>query len=146
MTRVDFHILPSGGKVERERWACRLVAKAWRQGHRIYVQTGSPAETKRIDELLWTFRDISFLPHGVSGTPGAGNVSVVVGHDEAPPEEHEVLVNLAHPVPLFFSRFERVLEIVAPDYGAKATARERFRFYKERGYPLESHNIDTNND
>ena len=146
MTRVDFHILPSDGKVERERWACRLGAKAWRQGHRVYIQTGSPAETKRIDELLWTFRDISFLPHGVSGTPGAGNVSVVVGHDEAPPEEHEVLVNLAHPVPLFFSRFERVLEIVAPDDGAKATARERFRFYKERGYPLESHNIDTNND
>ena len=146
MTRVDFHILPPGGKVERERWACRLVAKAWQQGHRVYVQTGSPAETQRMDELLWTFRDISFLPHGVAGEPGAGEVSVIIGHDEAPPEEHEVLVNLGHPVPLFFSRFERVLEIVAADDEAKAMARERFRFYKERGYPLESHNIDTRRD
>ena len=103
-------------------------------------------ETKRMDELLWTFRDISFLPHCVAGAPDAGVVSVVVGHDEAPPEEHEVLVNLAHPVPLFFSRFERVLEIVGPDDDAKTTARERFRFYKERGYPLESHNIDSNHD
>jgi len=144
VTRVDFHILPADGKVERERWACRLAAKAWRQGHRVYIQTGSPAETRHMDELLWTFRDISFLPHAIVGDTEATGVSVVVGHEDAPPDEHEVLVNLAHPVPLFFSRFERVLEIVGAGDEAKASARERFRFYKERGYPLESHNIDAN--
>lgn len=99
-----------------------------------------------MDELLWTFRDVSFVPHAVAGETDANSVSVVVGHAETPPDEHEVLVNLSHPVPLFFSRFERVVEIVGADAEAKTAARERFRFYKERGYPLESHNIDTRHD
>ncbi len=71
MTRVDFHILPVDGKIERERWACRLAAKAWKQGHRVHVHTIDETGMARMDELLWTFRDISFLPHAPLGDPAA---------------------------------------------------------------------------
>jgi DNA polymerase-3 subunit chi len=69
-----------------------------------------------------------------------------VGSGEEAPEEHEVMINLAHPVPSFFSRFERVLEVVPAQEEPRTLARERFRFYKERGYPLESHDIAGDDD
>ena len=141
MTRIDFHVLPIDGKIGRERWACKLTAKAWKQGHRIHVHTGSEAETMRMDELLWTFRDISFLPHTVLGDAAAGEARITVGHGDLLPESNEVLVNLTHPAPLFFSRFERVVEIVPAETEARAAARERYRFYQERGYPLQNHDI-----
>ncbi|HTT08426.1 MAG TPA: DNA polymerase III subunit chi [Gammaproteobacteria bacterium] len=141
MTRVDFHVLPIDGKIGHERWACKLAAKAWKQGHRIHVHTGGEAEMMRMDELLWTFRDISFLPHAPLGDPTAGGVAITLGHGDLPPESNEVLVNLAHPVPSFFSRFERVIEIVPAEAEARANARERYRFYQERGYPLQNHDI-----
>lgn len=145
MTRVDFHVLPGNGKIAADRWACKLAAKAWKQGHRVYLQADSEAHALRLDDLLWTFRDISFLPHCHIRDKN-GEVRVFVGHGEAAPDEHEVMINLAHPVPSFFSRFERVLEIVPPEETARMQARERYRFYQERGYPLVSHNIEGDDD
>lgn len=145
MTRVDFHILPANGKVDADRWVCKLTAKAWKQGHRVYIQAASENQARRLDDLLWTFRDISFLPHAHSGDK-SDDVSVYIGMNDVPPEEHQVLINLAHPVPLFFSRFERVLEIVPVEDSARSQSRERFRFYQERGYPLASHNIESDED
>ena len=141
MTRVDFHVLPADGKVEADRWACRLAAKAWKQGHRVYIQAASDTHAARIDDLLWTFRDISFLPHCFIDAR-TDDMRVFIGHGEQQPDEHEVMINLAHPVPSFFSRFERVLEIVPAEDEPRRCARERYRFYQERGYTLTSHTID----
>ena len=63
----------------------------------------------------------------------------MIGHDENTPEFSDVLINLSSEVPLFFSRFERVTEIIG--LLDKASGRERFRFYRDRGYPLKSHTI-----
>lgn len=146
MTRVDFHLLPASGKIDRDRWACKLTAKAARQGHRVYIQAAGAEAAARMDDLLWTFRDISFLPHRRIEDAGEGEVPVIIGHGESDPDEHDVLINLMHPVPLFFSRFERVIEVVSPQPEERATARERYRFYQERGYPLATHDIESDNE
>lgn len=141
MTRVDFHILPASGKIDPDRWACKLTAKAWRQGHRVYLQAASQAQALQLDELLWTFRDISFLPHCLAAEP-SDTVRVTVGYGDAAPPENEVMINLAHPVPSFFSRFERVLEIAPAHEEGRSQARERYRYYQERGYQVTSHTIN----
>jgi DNA polymerase III subunit chi len=144
MTRVDFYVLEDGTEQARERFACRLVDKAWRLNHTVFVNTASPAEAERLDELMWTFSDGSFLPH-ILDMPGidaglAAATPVRVGAGE-PTFEAELLVNLDGAVPLFFSRFERVAEIVGGDDTQRALGRERFRFYRDRGYALETHRI-----
>jgi DNA polymerase-3 subunit chi len=144
MTRVDFYVLEDGTEQARERFACRLVDKAWRLNHTVFVNTASPAEAERLDELMWTFSDGSFLPH-ILDAPGvdaelAAATPVRVGAGE-PSFEAELLVNLDGAVPLFFSRFERVAEIVGGDDAQRALGRERFRFYRDRGYALETHRI-----
>lgn len=140
MTRIDFYILPSLGN-SRERFACRVAEKAYQLGQQVYLHVPDEHSANRIDELLWTFRPGSFIPHTLASA-GETDVPVVIGSEEPDASHHQVLINLAPSVPLFFSRFERVAEIVNSDEDEKVTGRDRFRFYRERGYPLESHHIE----
>ncbi|MEJ2644677.1 MAG: DNA polymerase III subunit chi, partial [Gammaproteobacteria bacterium] len=64
-----------------------------------------------------------------------------VGHQESPETDCDVLINLAAEVPLFFSRFERVAELIGNNEENKQQGRQRYRFYKDRGYTLDTHNL-----
>jgi DNA polymerase-3 subunit chi len=138
VTRVDFYISKQAAPLTRERFACKLAEKAYRLGHDVFIHTPSSQVAKAIDELLWTFRDGAFVPHDVAHeqTPAA----VSIGSGEEPAHTPHLLINLADEVPAFFSRFERVAEFVDGIEQNKASGRERFKFYRERGYPL--HNTE----
>lgn len=141
MTRVDFYLLPDSETGGRDGWVCRLVEKAWRQGHRVYVRTGSEAETQRLDNLLWTFRQGSFVPHQTH--PGADpETPILVGHGPAPDGFRDVLVNLGAEVPEDYPEFQRVAEVIDADEARRAAGRVRFRHYRDAGYPLETHKLD----
>ena len=142
MTRVDFYVLPTEAPRNRALLACRLAEKAFSQGHRVYIHTGSEQQSQELDDLLWTFRQGSFIPHAITGTETAENAAVLVGHQPEPAGNHlDVLINTAQEVPLFFGRFERVAELVDQQPGTLQQARERYKFYRDRGYELQSHNI-----
>lgn len=142
MTKVDFYLLSASEPESRERTACRLAEKAYRLGHRVYLLVPDPASALELDELLWTFSQGSFVPHAVCTDNTDSDVHpVLIGHAEPPAALNDVLVSLAQEVPPWFSRFARVAELVGVADEDKTRARERFRFYRERGYPLDTHNL-----
>jgi DNA polymerase-3 subunit chi len=141
MTRVDFYILKDMGDSARALFACRLTEKAVQQGHQVYINTESAMQLQQIDDLLWTFRAGSFLPHAVDDGEDNGEQPVLLAHGREPQDSHDVLVNLSNDVPPFFSRFNRVAELVGGDEAQRAGARNRYRFYKDRGYTLHTHEI-----
>lgn len=142
MTQVDFYILADRARDDRFGLACRLAEKAWRQGHRVLVHAGSNDEARHLDRLLWTYRDGSFVPHGTLGQADpALNPVLICPPGQDPGEEHDVLINLATEIPTFFSRFDRVAECVDHDEAARKACRQRYRYYQEHGYPLNTHNI-----
>lgn len=138
MTKVDFYILANDS---RERTACKLSEKAYGLGNRVYIHTESAQQTLHVDELLWTFRDGSFVPHERYQTGSSGESPIQIGCDENPDTQCDVLINLTTGVPLFFSRFLRVAELVGTDNDAKKQGRDRFRFYRDRGYSIETHEL-----
>ncbi len=141
MTRVDFYLL-NDTAADKQQFACRLADKAYRLGHHSYILATGADEAAALDELLWTFAAASFVPHAVYRTDAAApDQAVLIGHTPPPDTCHQVLISLSPQVPEFFSRFSRVAEIVGATDDEKASARERFRFYRERGYSLETHNI-----
>lgn len=142
MTRIDFYILEQQHSEARQRFACRLAEKAWQQGNKVYIHTESAEQSQRLDELLWTFRVDSFVPHSLDDDTTADTAPVHIGHSGEPQHHDEVLINLAPEVPLFFSRFERVADLVDQHEESRIQGRERFRFYRDRGYPLENHTIN----
>jgi len=141
MTQVDFYVLQGDSPQNRFQFACRLADKIYRLGNRVFIHTESAEQSRQLDDLLWTFQQNSFLPHGIAGQAGDPPPPVQLAHDVEPDAGSQVLINLADEVPLFFSRFERVAELVNQDNAVKQSGRKRYSFYKERGYELRSHEI-----
>lgn len=142
MTRVDFYLLPGQEALHRERFACRLADKAYRLGHRVYIHTDGAEQTRQLDNLLWTFQQSSFVPHCTAGENTGEAPPVLLGHDAEPDQDTPVLINLAPAVPLFFSRFDRVAELIDEQPDIRQQGRARYSFYRERGYPLNTHKLD----
>lgn len=138
MTRIDFHFNAS----DKLGYGCRLVRKIYRTGKRVLVCCDDPVRLAAFDQALWTFAPHDFVPHVMAGDPLAGETPVLLGAsaDEVP-QQHDVLVNLGDDMPLGFARFERLIEVVAEDDADRARGRERWRFYRDRGYPLVRHDV-----
>ena len=141
MTRVDFYISPALTATARQQLACRIAEKAYLKQHPIYLHVADDAQAEQLDTLLWVFRPGSFIPHCRSHDPLAAASPVLIGSGEPPVMANGVLINLCDEVPAYFSRFERVAEVVSGDESARQRARQRYKFYRERGYPLETHEL-----
>src|SRR5690606_26573003 len=144
VTQVDFYILDSDSDDARLLLACRIVDKANQQGHHIFIHSSTDEEARKLDELLWTFSQGSFIPHRVVREALAAEPlePVLIGVNQEPgPGRWNVLINLAPEVPEFFSRYERVAEVVDGNALRREQSRERYRFYRDRGYKLNTHQV-----
>ena len=141
--RVDFYVLSEADEAAQLRFACRLVEKAVEQGNRVHLRTVSTLQSERLDDLLWTFNDRSFLPHEITNGAEVSHtrVMVVIGESAAPATHRQLLINLTDVVPENVTDYERVAEIVPADPEKKQLSRERYKSYRERGCALESHNV-----
>ena len=142
MTRVDFYIIEQGSEKAIETFICRLTEKAYSQNNSVYIHTMDELHSTSFDDLLWTFSETSFIPHQLA-TPQNSEKTVLIGHATTTglAHHHDVLINLHHQAPSFFSQFERVAEIISNDETSKVKGRERYQFYRDRGYALETHKI-----
>ena len=141
MTRIDFYILNQNTHHDRFFLSCRITQKAWHQKHRVMIQTSSEQEAMHMNKLLWTFHDQSFIPHELLPRADLKTTPVIIGWSGDAAEECDVLINLATEIPPFFSRFERLVEIVDKDPAQKQVSRDHYRYYQERGYPLTNHKL-----
>ena len=144
MTDIDFYILSAQQPEQRLEFACRLIEKAYRSRCKILVQFDNLEQAKFFDDLLWTFREGSFIPHSLLEANSTAeidpNCPVHIVYDDQEPPHFDVLVNLATDIPSTFARHKRVLEIVIQQDNILKSTRNNYRFYKERGYPI--NNID----
>jgi DNA polymerase III subunit chi len=140
MTQIDFYTHVD----DKLRVACLLSAKACGQGLKVFVCCADPETAHRFDRMLWTTPPIGFTPHCASGDPLAPVTPVIVDHEGTTPPHDEVLLNLRGEWPPFFSRFQRLIEIVGLDDGDRAEARNRFRYYRDAGYEIRTHDLSNN--
>lgn len=140
-TRVDFYVLESADNGGRDIAVCRLAQKAFANGHRVYIRTPDQSTAQRLDDLLWTFNQGSFIPHAVHPAGNDNDYAVLIGGDEPPAAFNDVLIQLAPEPPAVFERFQRVLEVVGPAEDDKQSGRNRFRFYREKGCTPSTHTL-----
>lgn len=142
MTSIDFYILGQSQHNDRLMFACRLAEKAYSEGRRVYLHVGSEQDAQLLDDLMWSYKPESFLPHSIVGKAAAteGSIEpdtqVQIGFNQHPPHHNDVMINLISPLPGFFSRFDRVLEVVIQDEAVLKQTREHYKFYKDRGYEV----------
>ena len=139
MTLVGFYVMQTSDPGQRLRVAARLADKAFQRGHRIFIHATDEAQATELNELLWSFRPASFLPHGLHGQEHSE--SIAIGWGQEPDNHNDLLINLQLEIPSFFSRFARVAEVVTQEPDSLAALRKSWTFYKERGYQLEKHDL-----
>jgi len=142
MTQIDFYTHVD----DKLRVACALSAKAFAQGLKVFVSCPDRETAQRFDRMLWMTPATGFTPHCAAADPLAPVTPVLVDHDGTNPPHDEVLLNLRAECPPYFSRFERLIEIVGLEDGDRAEARNRFRYYRDAGYDIRTHDLSKNSD
>ncbi|MEQ5856967.1 DNA polymerase III subunit chi [Halomonas sp. EF61] len=159
MTKIDFYILPDTTLEARLAFACRLTETIARKGYRLYLYAEDEAMARELDQRLWDFRPDAFVPHALEAGGGADAraagatestqqearpVAVTIGW-QGPPQSldppPQAMLNLSPEIPEWFSRFERVAEIINQHQDVLTVKRECWKTYKQRGYPVTPHHL-----
>jgi len=137
MTRIDFYQL-SSSRYDADALVCKLCHKAYQGKQKTLLLTMDQQHSERLDRLLWTSDDESFLPHDQQEQDGF-LTPILVTHQADPRGERDLLINLSNEIPVYFAQFERVIELVTEEN--KNLARSHYSYYKDRGYPLSHHTL-----
>jgi DNA polymerase-3 subunit chi len=116
--------------------AAALLGKAYQQGKAVLVYAPDAKLSEDLDRRLWLTPPTGFIPHVRDTSPLAAETPIVITADLADSAQNERLLILSVQVPPAFSRFTSVIEVVGQDDGERREARERARFYKDRGYAI----------
>jgi len=142
MSQVNFYIL---NNVSIEKFTCQLAEKIFKKGHKIHIFTANSQQTERLDQLLWTYDEQSFLPH-VAATENNTHLQretpVTISHHPEHALTSDVLINLRSEIPVFYPQFNRVAELVPADPQQRQTARMRYKQYQQQGNTVTSHEIN----
>ena len=139
MTEIFFYT-QAGNKLQT---ACAVTVKALARGMKVMLFTQDAPGTERLSKLLWTAPATGFVPHCRCADRLAPVTPVILDHAADPLVHDQVLVNLCGKTPPFFSRFQRLVEIVGTEDADREAARDRYRFYRDRGYPIHTHQLGT---
>ena len=137
VTSIDFYF----NAADRLQVACRLAGKAVAQSKQLVVYVPDHEMLHRIDRMLWTWPATGFVPHCLPGDAVATETPVLVTEDPDGHEHRGILLNLSTDCPPRFERFERLLEIVSITDEEKLAGRARYKYYRDRGYAIENHDL-----
>ena len=142
MPDISFYVLPTESSQERYLFACKLIEKAYRSGSFAYVLTDSIDQSQLIDDLLWTFRAGSFIPHQQykGEMPEVDNV-VLIGSNNPPEKWLKTVINLSSETPQDFLKADRILEILDNSEVTKTWGRSRYRQYQLAGLEITTHKL-----
>jgi DNA polymerase-3 subunit chi len=137
MTRISFLHNASDRLQATATW----LGQACRGGGKVIVYAPLEGDLERLDRLLWMHPATGFTPHCLATSALAAETPVILTAALEPPAHDQCLVNLSNDIPPGFSSFEHLVEVVSTADDVRIPGRERFRFYRERGYALETTDI-----
>lgn len=139
--KVDFYILDETNEEKGLRFACQQTEEAYHHQKQIYLHVNSYETAERLDQLLWTFRDDSFLPHQILSV-NSSNIPIQIGYqNEAIPPLQDIFINLSNTIPPFYRQFNHLIEVVFSDPTVQQLARERYRQYREQSFELNTYKL-----
>ncbi len=122
MSKVNFYLLKQGESTEQYIFACRLCEKILSQKLKACIYTDTQEQADYLDDLLWSYRPESFLPHCVFDTELDEDVSIIIGYADKYQQGFDVLINLSQSIPEFHGEFPRIVEIIPDTEEGKAQA------------------------
>lgn len=140
MFQADFYQLTDPADTARLKLACRLADKAFQTKQTLFILCTDATEAQTVDDLLWTFHDIGFIPHAQVGSEHAVLASIVIG-SQLPESPCDILLNLQEIIPEAAQNYKRIIEVVSMDDAAKKIAIEHEKVYASWRREINKHEI-----
>jgi DNA polymerase-3 subunit chi len=136
MPKVNFYIIEAASNTKSLHFACQLVEKLYQENRQISIYTDSLTDTERLDALLWTYRDDSFIPHEITN-----DTTIMAGVTNPNKPDPNTLLNISRTLPANYLNYHDIIEIVFPDPVVQQLARDRYKQYRDQGCELTTHKI-----
>ena len=120
-----------------ERALPRLLERALKDGYRVLVLASSNERVEHLNQLLWTYDDASFLPHGSARDGNADRQPIFLTAGEGNPNNATMLVLVDGAQGTGIENYRRVCDMFdGNDEAAVEEARQRWRAAKTAGHTL----------
>lgn len=140
--QIDFYVLDTADAEQRLKMVCRLANKVQRLGHRILVLTESEPDSRKLDTMMWTWSQSSFLPHAVFDPQDPYSELHPVLISQQPHESYtDILINLQDSPVIEQGSYHRILEVVDKDDKVRIRGKEKYRAYKDNNFNVNTHNM-----
>lgn len=136
MTDISFYVGKSSSIHARMLLACKLVEKARANDMLVHINLSSYPECERMDNTLWSYNDLSFIPHEIlrQDTQRKPGIIVTIGYELEPEDTQGLLINLSSDTPPYFNKFRKFAEVIDQEQDVLVNGRKRYAYYRKEGY------------
>lgn len=120
---------------------CHVINRYYLLRRNVAVYSNEHNTLCELDIMLWTFKDVSFIPHSFYKMENNFNEEFItitrnISKIKNIKNKEMLLINISNTIPLCYNKFEGVVEIVSENEQERYEARSRWRIYKEDGHVL----------
>ena len=120
-----------------ERALPRLLERALKDGYRVLVLASSDERVEHLNQLLWTYDEASFLPHGSARDGNVERQPIFLTAGAGNPNNATMLVLVDGAAGAAIENYQRVCDMFdGNDEAAVEEARQRWRAAKAAGHSL----------
>jgi len=119
---------------------CKIIKKYYKKKYKIFVSSRSNDLVNELNNLLWTFEQISFIPHCTTKNYDKNSPILLSGKDSFPKtinlEEYDVWLNLDDDMEENYTDFEIILEVVSQNEEERILSRKKYLNYQKNNFEV----------
>jgi DNA polymerase-3 subunit chi len=119
---------------------CKIIKEYYKKKYKIFVSSRSNDLVNELNNLLWTFEQISFIPHCTTKNYDKNSPILLSGEDSFPEtinlKKYDVWLNLNDGMEENYTDFEIILEIVSQNEEDRVLSRKRYLNYQKNNFEV----------
>ena len=136
MAKVSFYLFEKSPERQVES-TCRLCRKILRQAdQKIWLLCTDKTLQQELDDRLWTFDSMSFVPHGINQIDSPICIS-----EQLPVNTDWIIFNFNNQFVENSEAFSQIIEIIENNEIAKQLGREKFKQYRQLGIQPQTYKL-----
>ena len=137
MTEIIFYT----GVSDELPFLVKLSEKTIKMRRKACIATRDIAHSKAVSKYLWTHDPTKFIPHSVDPEDLNDQLTALELRYDDTSSHLDILINLTEKKLSQFSSFHRLVEIITKNKGSIDMGRQRFKWYRDRGYDIKVHKM-----
>lgn len=114
-----------------------LVEQALSRQRQVTIYVPDRERALQLSEGLWQQSADCFFPNALADAEHVLLTPVQLAWQPEQIRQDDLLFNCQATLPKFFSRFRHLFELIGTDEQEKVAGRQRWTFYRERGYEIQ---------